>query len=99
MKTAKNETPAWYDESKLTKIRFAPGETGWAVNMGDGTYRLANNPIAAMCTNECYKDTARWGDLVKQGPTLRDKSGNEYSCLEVIEHYVKPEVQPEPAEA
>jgi len=86
-KSAKKKSPAWYDEKKLTRIRFAPGETGWAVDLGDCTYRLANNPIAAGCTHESYKDTARWGDHVRQGPTLTDHTGAAYSCLEVIARY------------
>lgn len=69
------KTPEWYDESKLTKIYFGDGERGWAIDLGDGKYRLANQPIAAMFGDP---DSPRWGDLVEQ-------VGNRE--LRVIERY------------
>lgn len=57
-----SKTPDWYKEENLTKIRYTKGETGWAVDMLDGTYRLANMPIAAMRGDY---DSPRWGDLVR----------------------------------
>lgn len=31
-------------EPNYVRIRFGPNETGWAEDLGDGTYRLANLP-------------------------------------------------------
>lgn len=39
------KSPEWYDESKLCKIKFEASERGWAIDMGNGLYRLANHPI------------------------------------------------------
>ena len=78
------EEPEWWDEDKLTKIRFAPNESGWAIALGDGQYRLVNNPIAAMCN---YPGAARWGDIVTPGPDLIDDDGEVHSCLQIIERY------------
>ena len=56
------ETPEWWDESKLVRIRFASDETGWAVDMGDGTYRLANSPLDGW---DGDPKKPQWGDLVR----------------------------------
>lgn len=34
-------------EPKYVKVRFAPGETGWAVDLGDNKYKIANVPLQA----------------------------------------------------
>ena len=39
------DTPAWYDEEKLSRAYLGESETGWVVDLGDGTCRLANNPL------------------------------------------------------
>jgi hypothetical protein len=55
----KYKQPDWYDESKLCRISYAPppdAETGWAIDMGDGTYRVVNDPLGS---------DACWGDLVR----------------------------------
>lgn len=74
-------TPEWYDESKLTKIKYERSERGWAIDMGNGTYRLVNQPIRAMCGEP---GAASWGDLVILVPDNGDKS-----WLKVIEKYVR----------
>ncbi len=35
----------WYKEENLVRVRFATGYTGWAVDLKDGTCRLANSPL------------------------------------------------------
>ena len=70
-------SPNWYDKSKLCRIRFALDETGWAINMGDGTYRLANTPIVGMVGKQ-HPDLPQWGDLVKIVP---------HDGLKIIEKY------------
>lgn len=77
--------PDWYDRDKLRRIQFASDETGWVVDMGDGTYRLANNPIRGM-VGQRVKEIAQWGDLIKIGSHTE-----ENGFLEVIEKY-DPEV-------
>lgn len=72
-------TPLWYKEAKLTKIEFAPSEHGWAINIGDGTYRLANMPIMAMVDPV---NAPRWGDLVRHSGSQKPED-----YLEVIERY------------
>jgi len=47
--------PDWYDEEKLVKIKYAEDERGWAIFMGNGQYRVANDPLDG---------EANWGDLV-----------------------------------
>lgn len=39
------DRPPWWDESKLRHVEYAPGYTGWIVDMGDGTCRYANEPL------------------------------------------------------
>lgn len=74
-----SKSPEWYDESKLTKILYESRERGWAVNMGDGLYRLANSPIRS-----AFEETsARWGDLVRLKP-----NNGEDQWLEIVERYV-----------
>lgn len=85
MSEEKYKEPDWYDRSKLTRIRFDEDETGWAINMGDGTYRLTNNPIRGM-VGKRVPEIAQWGDLVELVP-LNELNG----CLKVIEKY-DPEV-------
>jgi len=73
------KSPEWYDESKLCKIKFEASERGWAFNMGDGLYRLANSPIRS-----AFEETsARWGDLVR----LKLNNGED-QWLEIVERYV-----------
>ena len=74
-------TPDWYDATKLKKIYFEKDERGWAVDMGNETYRLVNNPICSMCDEE---GAPGCGDLVKLNPDNGDDS-----WLIVIEKYVK----------
>lgn len=57
-----NETPEWYDESRVRKAIFAfergrSAYTGWVVDLGDGTCRLANAPLLG-------PDGPEWGDRV-----------------------------------
>ena len=73
-------TPSWYNEDKLKRIKFEAHETGWAVDVGNGQYRLANQPIRACCE----ENSARWGDLVELCPNNGDKQ-----WLRVIERYVE----------
>ena len=51
-------TPEWYDAGKLRKVvygEFEGGtkELGWIVDLGDGTCRIANDPMTI---------NAAWGD-------------------------------------
>ena len=80
------ESPEWYDKSKLCRIKFEYDETGWAINMGDGTYRLANTPVRGMFTGDQHPAIAQWGDLVKLNPN----NGKEDSWLELIEKFEIP---------
>jgi hypothetical protein len=55
-----SEPPDWYDESKIVKAIFTfengrSVETGWVIDLGDGTCRLANRPIGGIFN---------WGDRV-----------------------------------
>ena len=75
---------AWLQQGTLTKIRYEADETGWAISMGDGTYRLANNPIRGS-TGTFEPERAQWGDLVR----LKPGNGDE-SWLEIVEKYVFP---------
>lgn len=54
--------PDWWDPDKLVKIYYNRDipETGWAVDLGDGTYRLANTPI----TSAFDLHGPKWGDRV-----------------------------------
>lgn len=78
------QSPEWYDESKLVKIRFEQDERGWAVDMGNGQYRLANNPIRG-CIGQQHPEVAQWGDLVELVPNNGDNS-----WLKVVEKYEIP---------
>ena len=55
------KTPEWYDESKLFRLRFVHenniGESVWAVDLGDGTCRLANDPLIR---------GLGWGDRIRK---------------------------------
>jgi hypothetical protein len=55
----KYKQPAWYDKDKLIRVMYTSTETGWAVDLGDGTCRLANNPCAA---SDGDPASPRWGD-------------------------------------
>lgn len=63
-----NENPEWWDESKLVKIRFEEDERGWAIDMGDGTYRLVNGPIRGL-VGAWHPYLPQWGDLVQLVPS------------------------------
>jgi hypothetical protein len=80
--------PSWWNDSKLVRIRFAPRETGWAIDMGDGTYRLANTPIVSFGVEPHSAEFQRlptWGDLV------RIRGGrDEETYLEIIEKHQAP---------
>ena len=76
--------PIWWNDSKLVKVRYEQDETGWAVDIGDGLYRLASNPIRGALSRKGQKDVAQWGDLVR----LKPNNGEE-SWLEVIEKYIE----------
>jgi hypothetical protein len=75
------ESPEWYDKDKLVRIKFEKTETGWAIDMGDGKYRLANNPVRGMFMGR-NPEVAQWGDLVKRKPNNGDDS-----WLELIEKF------------
>ena len=70
--------PKWYNEDNLVRIKFEAHESGWAIDIGDGLYRLANNPIRSWGNEEA----ASWGDLVKLVPGNGDDS-----WLEIVEKY------------
>ncbi|MBC8125812.1 MAG: hypothetical protein H8M99_01510 [Gloeobacteraceae cyanobacterium ES-bin-144] len=79
MKTKKNESPPWWDDSKLRKAYFADGYSGWVIDCGDGTCRYANAPLlgadpgeqedgSVLTQEECDAINAyapKWGDRVK----------------------------------
>lgn len=77
---SKEKSPDWYDESKLRRVYFDEGYTGWVVDLGDGTCRLANNPLLG-------DDGPRWGDRVK---LIEGRSGLD-SIGEIVERYVHDE--------
>lgn len=52
-----NDKPDWLDETKLKKATFASRYTGWVVDLGDGTCRLANDPMLG-------ENGPSWGDRV-----------------------------------
>lgn len=71
-----NELPDWYDESKLRRVYFAEGYSGWVVDLGDGTCRFANEPLLGCDDDDNPEKDAinaarpHWGDrvpLVKVG--------------------------------
>lgn len=74
-------TPIWYDDSKLRRIKFEIDESGWAIDMENGTYRLANTPIRGAVGRK-HPELPQWGDLVKLCPNNGSKS-----WLEIIEKY------------
>ncbi len=76
-------TPSWYDERFLVRIKFEQDESGWAIDMGNGLYRLANSPIRSWGG---YDEAASWGDLVRLVPNNGDDS-----WLEIVEKYVDEE--------
>lgn len=76
-----SKSPEWYDESKLTKILYEKGERGWAIDVGNGLYRLANHPIRWAFGHD--ESSAKWGDLVRLNPHNGD---NQW--LEIVERYV-----------
>lgn len=52
-----DETPDWYDESKVVKAIYAEGYSGWVVDLGDGTCRFSNAPLLG-------EGGPEWGDRV-----------------------------------
>lgn len=78
-------TPEWYNEDKLVKIKYESHERGWAIDMGNGLYRLANAPIRSLFGGP------GWGDLVRLNPDNGDES-----WLIVVEKYVPPEPEKKP---
>lgn len=71
--------PPWYDETKLRKVYYAPGYSGWVIDCGDGTCRYANSPLLgadpglqedgkALTQEQCDIINAaapKWGDRVR----------------------------------
>lgn len=71
--------PPWYDESKLRKVYYADGYSGWVIVCGDGTCRYANSPLLGadpgqqpdgtfLTQKQCNKinrAAPRWGDRVR----------------------------------
>ena len=78
------QSPEWYDSKKLKRIKYEYDESGWAIDMGDETYRLTNTPIRGMI-GKSHPDVPQWGDLVKLAPNSGDNS-----LLEIIEKYEQP---------
>ena len=76
-----NAPPSWYDESKLTRIKFEFDETGWAIDLGNGLYRIVNHTVRGMCDP---KNGATWGDVVRVKP----KGG--LKIIKRYEHRPKP---------
>lgn len=90
--------PGWYDESRLRRVFYAAGYTGWVVDLGDGTCRYANAPLLGadpgeqedgsflspeQC-DEINRSAPRWGDRV---PLVR-KGGDFYAdSTRIIERY------------
>src|SRR5438309_11772900 len=58
---------------KMVKIRYARGETGWAEEMGNGTYRIDNVPLTDRLNIDdlvrCRRNEA--GELVVRGRVKR----------------------------
>ena len=87
-----DESPEWYDESKLRKVYYADGYMGWVVDLGDGTCRFANEPLLG-CDDDSNpeKDAInaarpRWGDRV---PLVEDEDGMlRVDASKIIERYV-----------
>ena len=50
--------PDWYDRGRLCKAYLGEDETGWVIDLGDGTCRLANQPLPRGDVD------LGWGDLV-----------------------------------
>jgi hypothetical protein len=90
--------PDWYDQSKLTKIQFDVGENserGWAIQLDDGTYRLANQPVMGMLAGRPHPDIPQWGDIVEKTP-------NGIKLIQKWEGYdfeEKAEIDSEPTQA
>lgn len=40
-----SDSPEWYDKKRLMRAHYAPGYTGWVVDLEDGTCHLANSPL------------------------------------------------------
>ena len=76
-----NHPPPWFDESRLLHVEYAPGYSGWVVDLGDGTCRYANRPLLGadfgesrdasgrlLTEQECEainRERPRWGDRVR----------------------------------
>jgi hypothetical protein len=77
--TPENTQPPWWDETKLKKAYYAPGYSGWIIDLGDGTCRYANSPLLGaepgkqsdgtfLTEGECDAinlAAPKWGDRVK----------------------------------
>ena len=74
-----DDLPEWFDKSKLKKIRFEKDETGWAIDIGNGQYRLVNDPLRGWDGDQ---NNPQWGDLVELVPNNGDDS-----WLKIIEKY------------
>jgi len=44
------------EKPNYVKARFGPGETGWAIDLGDGTYKICNSPL---------DEDLNYGDIVR----------------------------------
>ena len=81
MKVApENQTPDWYDKSKLRQVAYAPNYTGWIIDLGDGTCRYANDPMLGegnyLLPNykEINANRPHYGDRVKLVDGKPDKT-------------------------
>ena len=73
--------PPWRDESGLLHVEYAPGYSGWVVDLGDGTCRYASEPLLGadfgesraadgrlLTEQECLainRERPHWGDRVR----------------------------------
>lgn len=77
-----DESPEWYDEKKLRKVQFADDETGWVIDLGDGTCRYVNEPLV---------DGVSWGDRV---PLIKGTRGwLRADSTKIIEKFHKGEMK------
>lgn len=85
-----SDNPEWWDDDKVVRLYYALGESGWAIDMGDGTYRLANTPLIAWNIEKrlskedldaIREELPEWGDLVRVNKV------SDNCWLEVIEKY------------
>lgn len=52
-----DDRPEWMKNGKTVKATYADGYSGWVVDLGDGTCRLANSPLLG-------ENGPEWGDRV-----------------------------------